>query len=77
MRFQKEKEIKLSDTGKKLKPITFFEGCHELCYLGRALKSSNDYVVFMTSTFFHFALRRDTGCAVSRSSEEERDITES
>ena len=28
-------------------------------------------VAFMTSTFFHFSLRRETGSAVSRSSEEE------
>lgn len=48
------------------------EGCYQRCFSARALKTSNDYIVFMTSTFFfHFTLRRETGSAVSRSSEEE------
>ena len=34
------------------------------------LVRAQDYVVFMTSTFFHFVLRRETGPAVPRSPEE-------
>ena len=44
-------------------------GCHERCYSESALKTSNDYVAFVTSTFLHFVLRREMGSAVSRSSE--------
>lgn len=72
VRCQKGKRSKTFRHCKKSKLMSFFWRLSwAMLFRARAQGFQWLYVVFMTSTFFHFSLRRETGSAVSRSSEEE------